>query len=197
MPSGSAETRRVVLDTSLFVNPEVRGSLGATPTEAFSAFLSLARSAPGLEFYMPPSVFEELMNFVNREALSGELLLTITQRPPARLDIRIPGEFLYDFVEQMRERVNKGLRIAEKSLRGALSAEQDVLIKDLRRKYRDALREGILDSKEDVDLMLLAYELGALLVTADAGVIAWAERIGIAWLPPEKFREFIEAASGR
>ena len=64
----------------------------------------------------------------------------------------------------------------------------------MRRKYRDALREGILDSKEDVDLLLLAYELDAVLVTADNGAVAWAEKLGITWLLPDKFTDFVEAA---
>ena len=143
---------------------------------------------------MPPSIFEELMNFVSRDEISGELLLHLNQKAPSMLDIKLPAMLLYEFVEEMRERVNKGLRIAEKSLRNAHSTEPDALIKDLRRKYRDALREGILDSKEDVDLLLLAYELDAVLVTADRGAVTWADKLGITWLMPDKFTSFVEAA---
>jgi hypothetical protein len=199
-PEGRCSTRsgkikRVVLDTSLFVNPEVRHSLGGTPTEAFTRFLSLAGEArETLEFYMPPSIFEELMNFVNEEAITGELLLHLNQKPPSMLNIKVPSMLLYEFVEEMRDRVNKGLRIAEKAVRGASSGETDAVVKDLRRKYRDALREGILDSKEDVDLIMLAYELDATLVTADKGATHWAEKLGVTWLLPEKFTEFVEAA---
>ncbi len=194
MPDRSGKIKRVVLDTSLFVNPEVRHSLGSTPTEAFSRFLDMAREATSLEFFMPPSIFEELMNFVSRDQISGELLLHLNQKAPSRLDIQLPSMLLYEFVEEMRERVNKGLRISEKALRRAHSTEPDELIKDLRRKYRDALREGILDSKEDVDLLLLAYELDAVLVTADGGAVIWADKLGIKWLLPEKFPSFVEAA---
>ena len=194
MQDRSGKIKRVVLDTSLFVNPEVRHSLGGTPTEAFSRFLALAREATTLEFFMPPSIFEELMNFVSRDEISGELLLHLNQKAPSMLDIKLPSMLLYEFVEEMRERVNKGLRIAEKSLRNAHSTEPDALIKDLRRKYRDALREGILDSKEDVDLLLLAYELDAVLVTADGGAVTWADKLGITWLMPDKFTSFVEAA---
>ncbi len=194
MQDRSGKIKRVVLDTSLFVNPEVRHSLGGTPTEAFSRFLALAREATTLEFFMPPSIFEELMNFVSRDDISGELLLHLNQKAPSRLDIKLPAMLLYEFVEEMRERVNKGLRISEKALRNAPATEHDALIKDLRRKYRDALREGILDSKEDVDLLLLAYELDAVLVTADGGAVTWADKLGITWLMPEKFTSFVEAA---
>ena len=143
---------------------------------------------------MPPSIFEELMNFVSRDEISGELLLHLNQKAPSRFDIKLPAMLLYEFVEEMRDRVNKGLRISEKALRSAHSSEPDVLIKDLRRKYRDALREGILDSKEDVDMLLLAYELDAVLVTADGGAVIWADKLGVKWLIPDKFTDFIKAA---
>ena len=73
----------------------------------------------------------------------------------------------------------------------------DEIIQDLRRKYREALREGIIDSKEDVDLLLLAMELDALLVTADQGLIKWAEKLGIKWLFPEKFKDYLLGAIKR
>ena len=97
----------------------------------------------------------------------------------------------------MRERVNKGLRIAEKAVRGAEKRKADEIIQDLRRKYREALREGIIDSKEDVDLLLLAMELDALLITADQGLIRWAEKLGIQWLFPEKFKDYLMGAIKR
>jgi predicted DNA-binding protein (UPF0278 family) len=53
------------------------------------------------------------------------------------------------------------------------------------------LREGIIDSKEDVDLILLAKELDALLVTVDHGAITWAEKLGIRWLLPAKFKDYL------
>lgn len=194
MSRASAPSRAVVLDTSVFVNPEVRAALGATPTEAMSVFLSLAPKAEGLSFYMPPSIFEELMNFVSRDALPPELLVHLNQRPPSRYEMSVPALFLYELVEEIRDRVNKGLRAAERAVRTAEKEGVDNAVKDLRRKYRDALREGIIDSKEDVDLILLARELDALLVTADQGAIAWADKLGIQWLLPEKFRDFLEAS---
>ena len=60
----TSERLKVVLDTSLFVNPDVRMSLGSTPTEALETFLFLAAQIHVLEFYMPPSIFEELLHFV-------------------------------------------------------------------------------------------------------------------------------------
>ncbi|MBI4824118.1 MAG: RNA ligase partner protein [Nitrospirae bacterium] len=182
---------KVVLDTSLFVNPDVRRSFGKTPTEALEGFLFLAAQVPILEFYMPPSVFEELLNFIEPEKVSGDLLVYLLQKPPKKHELIIPAFLLYELIEDVRERVNKGLRVAEKAVRSAGLKKADEVIQDLRHKYREALREGIIDSKEDVDLILLAMELNALLVTADQGAIKWAEKLGIKWLIPEKFKEYM------
>lgn len=188
---------RVVLDTSLFVNPDVRTSLGATPTEALETFLFLAAQIHIIEFYMPPSIFEELLHFVEKDKISGDLLLTLHQKPPKKHELKCPAFLLYELIEDMRDRVNKGLRLAEKAVRSAENKKADEIIQDLRRKYREALREGIIDSKEDVDLLLLAMELDALLITADQGLITWAEKLGIKWLFPEKFKDYIMSAIER
>ena len=65
----------------------------------------------------------------------------------------------------MRYRIIKGLRIAEEYTKEAgRMSEEDVgrLLNKLREKYREALRAGIIDSKEDLDVLLLAYELDAM-----------------------------------
>ncbi|MBI4685766.1 MAG: RNA ligase partner protein [Nitrospirae bacterium] len=183
--------RAVVLDTSLFVNPEVRESFGRTPTEAIDCFLSLAEQIPTLDFYMPPSIFEELLNFIEPEKISGDMLVVLQQKPPKKYELTCPAFLLYELIEDVRERVNKGLRVAEKAVRGVTKTGEEEIIKDLRRKYREALREGIIDSKEDVDLILLARELDALLVTADQGIIKWAEKLGVKWLIPPKFMDYL------
>ncbi len=193
----SSPPQRVVLDTSLFVNPDVRASLGDTPTEALETFLFLAAQIHILEFYMPPSIFGELLNFVQKDKIPGDLLVILHQKPPRKHELKCPAFLLYELIEDMRERVNKGLRIAEKAVRSAEKKKTEEIIQELRRKYRDALREGIIDSKEDVDLLLLAMELDALIITADQGLINWAEKLGIRWLFPEKFKDYLMAAIRR
>lgn len=189
--------RKVVLDTSLFVNPDVRLNLGSTPTAALETFLFLAAQIHILEFYMPPSVFGELLHFIEKDKISGDLLVILHQKPPKKHELKCPAFLLYELVEDIRERVNKGLRIAEKAVRAIEHGKSDDILQDLRRKYREALREGIIDSKEDVDLLLLSMELDALLVTADQGLIKWAEKLGIKWLFPDKFKEYLTGAIKR
>ena len=182
---------RVVLDTSLFVNPDVRRYFGDTPTEALEGFLFLAAQIPIMEFYMPPSIFKELLHFIDMRRISGDLLVILHQKPPSKYEMSCPAFLLYELIEDIRERINKGLRVAEAAVRRVGKKSEREIIQELRKKYREALREGIIDSKEDVDLILLARELDALLVTADHGVIKWAEKLGIKWLFPEKFREYL------
>ncbi|MGO9952321.1 MAG: RNA ligase partner protein [Dissulfurispiraceae bacterium] len=195
--AGLFRREKVVLDTSLFVNPDVRNNLGRTPTEALETFLFMAAQIHILEFYMPPSIFQELFNFVDKDKITGDMLLFLHQKPPKKHDLKCPAYILYELIEDMRDRVNRGLRVAESAVRSTDKKKVDEIIQDMRKKYREALREGIIDSKEDVDLLLLAMELDALLVTADQGLIKWAEKFGIRWLIPEKFSEYLAGAVKR
>lgn len=188
---------KIVLDTSLFVNPDVRTSLGNTPTEALETFLFLAAQIHIMEFYMPPSIFQELFNFVEKDRVPAELLLFLRQKSPKKHELKCPAFLLYELIEEIRERVNKGLRIAEAAVRSTEKKKIDEIIQDMRRKYREALREGIIDSKEDVDLLLLAMELDAILITADKGLIKWADKLGIRWLFPERFKDYLTGAIKR
>lgn len=182
---------RVVLDTSLFVNPEVRDNFGNSPTEAIKGFLLLAERIPSLEFYMPSSIFNELMNFVDRRKVPGRMLAVLHQKSPSRHSLNCPAVFLYELIEDIRDRVNKGLRIAEKAVRDVGKTDERKIIQNMRKSYREALRDGIIDSKEDVDLILLAWELDALLVTVDQGALRWAEKLGIRWLLPGMFKDYL------
>jgi len=191
MRSARRKKDKIVLDTSIFVNPEVRNDFGNSPTEAIREFLKLARQIPELEFYMPTSIFSELTNFVSLEKIPGELLSVLYQKSPSKHELTCPAVFLYELIEDIRERVNKGLRIAEKAVRSASKEDERQIIHNMRKNYREALRDGIIDSKEDVDLILLAKELNAILVTVDNGAITWAEKLGIRWLFPTKFKEYL------
>jgi hypothetical protein len=191
MKSVKSRKDKVVLDTSLFVNPEVRNDFGDSPTEAIKGFLVMAEQIPALEFYMPSSIFKELLNFIDQRKIPGRFLAILNQKSPSRHELTCPAFFLYELIEDIRDRINKGLRIAEKAVRNAGKVDEREVIQGMRKNYREALREGIIDSKEDVDLILLAKELDALLVTVDHGAILWAEKLGIRWLLPNKFKDYL------
>lgn len=187
--------RKVVLDTSVFVNPDIRNFFGETPEQAIEEFIKIAKKAKNLEFYIPSTVFKELMYFVDEKKIPSEFYFLIRIKSPDKHRSVCPAIFFYELVEEMRQRINKGLRVAENAVRNATQKEPDEIIKDLRKKYREALREGIIDSKEDVDLIFLSMELKATLVTGDQGLIKWADKLGIEWIVPEKFKDFLLSAT--
>jgi RNA ligase partner protein len=186
----------LVVDTSIFINPDARQFFGQSPLEAFLSFLRQLKNKRGISCYMPPSVYEELMKFLEIKLPTKEAIL-INKKPPASYQTQIPALFLYEFIEEIRNRINKGLRIAEKYSRkvmksAPLGQTEEEIIKSLREEYRTALREGIIDSKEDFDLVLLAKELDAHLVTSDNGLIRWAQKLGIHCLSAEELKHLLE-----
>ena len=61
----------------------------------------------------------------------------------------------------------------------------------MREKYRSALRDGIVDSKEDFEVILLAKELHGTVVTADKGLQKYADKIGVGIIDAHVFPEFL------
>ncbi|HIP86442.1 MAG TPA: RNA ligase partner protein [Aquifex aeolicus] len=183
-----------VLDTSVFTNPQLYKKFAENILDAMEDLLYLIEHSRA-EFYMPVSVYEELQKMVKLEKLIPKFELVIRLRNPRRYNLLIPADFLYEFISDLRGRVNKGLRIAEEHVRDAQNKQKEALgevIRSLREKYREALRQGILDSKEDVEVLLLAYELDAILVSADEGLRNWAKKLGIKLISPDYFKELLE-----
>jgi len=188
---------KIVLDTSIFVNPDSRCYFGTSPRKALNEFLDIVEDKKHISCYMPPSVYEELLSFIEKLPPTKKTLI-INKKPPASYEASVPAILVYEFIEEMRARINKGLRIAEKYSRRGLNAvasddkrKDEDLVKSLRQEYRVALREGVIDSKCDFDLILLAKELGAHLATADQGLIIWAQKLGIPCISAEELKEII------
>ncbi len=184
---------KIVLDTSLFVNPDSRFVFGNTPRNALESFLDQLSEKQHISCHIPPSVYTELMKFIE-DTLPVKKTILLDKRPPSSYQSSIPALFVYELIEEMRMRINKGLRIAEKYNRKGLNTEkkeEKEIIKTLRHEYRIALREGTIDSKEDFDLILLAKELNAYLSTSDNGLIKWAQKLGIACLNSQELKEML------
>ncbi|WP_121013172.1 RNA ligase partner protein [Hydrogenivirga caldilitoris] len=185
-----------VLDTSVFTNPDVYETFGERDQlGAIENFIHLAIHS-GAKFYMPSSVYDEMLKMLDLGPLSAEFEMVVRIRSPRKYDIRIPSEVLYELIEEVRHRINKGLRIAEEHTKEAgkiTEADVGKVINKLREKYRDALRQGIIDSREDVDVLLLAYELDGTVVTADEGLRRWADKVGIKLINPRNFRGILES----
>ena len=145
-----------------------------------------------MKVYMPSSVYEELKKMLKTPRIPPKARAVFRVKSPKKYEIQIPAFLLYELIDDIRQRINKGLRVAEEAVRASTQKKPDEIINALRRKYREALREGIVDSKEDIELILLALELDGLLLSADRGILALADKLGIRWVPPEEIRDTLE-----
>ena len=175
-----------VIDTSVFTNPDVFAQFGPDSLVAIEHFLKLADNA-NADFYMPGSVYDELRTMKDLGGLAPEFERVVKLRSPRRFQLQLPAEILYEFIEEVRARIDRGLRVAEEHAKLGHAAGEQVgpVIARLRERYRETLRRGIIDSREDVDVLLLAYELDAVLVTADEGLRKWADKVGVKILSPQ------------
>lgn len=189
--------RRFVLDTSVFTNPHVAAQFGEDSAAGLVTFLQLARRCPA-EFYMPLSVYDEFRNMRDLEELAADFETVVWVRSPRRFSLTIPSDVLYEFIDEVRGRIDRGLRIAEEHTKraGAASGMPPEIITRLRERFREAMRKGLVDSREDVDAVLLALELDAELVSADEGMRKLGNRMGIKLLTADYLRRVMENLIG-
>lgn len=180
-----------VLDTSMFVNPDARKYLGQSVHDAVVSFLAIAAKAKGIKFYMTPSVVKELRYFAEKELPSFKN--TIIVKAPSLYELKIPAILMYKFIDELRSRVNAGLRISEKFVRDEKTPIDEKLHK-LRVQYKESLREGILDSEEDFEVLMLAKEMDATIITLDQGLVKAAEELGVKCMAIDAFYGHIKEA---
>ncbi|WP_152040301.1 RNA ligase partner protein [Salinigranum salinum] len=209
---GELPRQRFVLDTSLFITEEIRRE-GESLEPAVVRLLDLvatARLELNISCYMPPSIHDELATMLRDRDVSDEVFSRldtwVVRKSPDRYGVTIPANIVYNFIDEMSDRVNRGLRVSEEALRevqqldpellasddGDYVTEADRVLSNMRDKYRRALRQGVLDSREDFDLLVLARELDAGVVTEDRGVISWADEFGLRYVHGGQFPTLLE-----
>ncbi len=214
--SGSLPRQRFVLDTSLFITDEIRED-GRSLEETILHLLDLvatARLELNISCYMPPSIHDELGTMLRdrevSDAVHSRLDTWVVRKSPDRYGVTIPADIVYEFIDEMSDRVNRGLRVSEEAIReveqldpaelasdanddrSEYMTEADRILSDMRDKYRRALRRGVLDSREDFDLLVLARELDAGVVTEDRGIISWADEFGLRYVRAGQFPTLLE-----
>ncbi len=184
--------RRLVADTTMFTDVRLREILGAPDldkaVEIMARILSRAANILDVKVYVAPSVEREmevfmLANGVRRETLES-LKAWLIVKPPSLHDLRVPASVFRRYVELVRQRLDKGLRIAEEHVRKAYHQEEAKVIRGLRERYREGTRKGVVDSIQDIDTVFLAMELKAAIVSSDEGVKWLAQELGIPVLSP-------------
>ncbi|MEN6591823.1 MAG: RNA ligase partner protein [Methanobacterium sp.] len=204
--------QRFVLDTTAFTDNKLRdvygeGELNNT-VDYLLDVIAKSRIKLNMSCHMPPITYKEFSEYMARYECPREIMVKadtwIVKKSPNRYDTKIPSEIFYEYVQDMRDRMNKGMRISENAIweaavqslvmmsRGEKKAqiENEIVgkaIADFRKRYRQALRKGTLDSAPDLDVLLLAKELGAGVVAADEGIKVWAERLGLRFLSAKSF----------
>ena len=208
--STEAFKQRFVLDTSLFLTEDIRRPEESLQ-DAVCRLLELianARLNLGISCYMPPTIHDELTTMLEARDVDDEvyskLNTWVIRKHPDRYAVSIPANVVYSFVDEMSNRVDRGLRVSEQAVRKAEQTEDEVLeehdhmtevdavISNLRDKYRSAMRTGVLDSREDFDLLILARELEAGVVTEDKGIIGWTEDFGLRYIRGREFPDLLE-----
>lgn len=122
-----------VIDTSIFTNVDVSNSFGKSPTASLRKFLRLISKMDGPSFYMPPSIHSELMNFVDIDKIPKDLQVKIFQRSPKKYEMSVPSFLLYELIEDVRLRIDKGLRVAEQAVRNVMTDTEPETITHLRK----------------------------------------------------------------
>lgn len=216
MSSKPKEKQRFVLDTTALTSIELRHR-DETLCQAMERVLHMigeARMKLNISCHIPyPTVYNEMKQFIRRYGCDKSILVELdtwlVKKTPSRFEVKIPSEVFYEYVKDMRERMNRGMKVGESCIRLSAAEAQELsgkgfgkrridrestgnIIKDFRAKYRNALRYGTLDSAPDLDVLLLAKEMEGGVVAADEGIKKWAEQLGLRFVYGATFPKMIE-----
>jgi RNA ligase partner protein len=203
---------KYILDTNLFFNMEPGLGIGKKTEEVVvkaTQAMKRLKTAQRAEFFMPPRVVNEFLSFFEdkEQAFLKAFLAEVTVKSPDLHKIQFPAEVFYKIVEDVRGRSYRGLTIGEEELKKVASQlmggaklqgkefelKIGKFIKTLRDRYRQATRFGFLDSLADLDVIALAKELDAYLVSTDEGVINWGRIFGVKEMAAEVFGQKLQA----
>ncbi len=202
---------KFILDTNVFFNMEAGLELGKKTEEVIvgltERIVNLKKNKKA-EFFMPPRAVDELLSFFEdkEQIFLKDFLSQITVKSPDSSKTSFSSSVFYKLVEDIRLRSYRGLTVGEEEIVNAarlMSGAGDMskkdfeikigaVVKKFRERYRNATRTGFLDSLTDLDLIVLAIEQDAYLVTTDEGVLAWGRTFGVKEMPSGVFRKRLE-----
>jgi hypothetical protein len=207
--------QRFVLDTTAITDAGLRIKEGyeslCESAHEILDLIALARLKLDISCYIPfPSVYSELTSFLKRNNCSSDIFIKLdtwlVKKTPNRYEVKIPAAIFYEYITVVRQKMNKGRRLAEEYIwessavasklceSGEKNIEVEIgnLISRFRDKYRTSMRQGILDSAPDMDVLLLAKELEAGVVSSDAGIKKWSEKLGLRFVEASKFPRMLK-----
>lgn len=188
-----------VIDTNVFFNLEVKTGLGDSAHDIIVRFTEIARKLQAekkAQFFIPPSIAHEITEFTSTTATKQDidmLLGVFTIKSPHVSDVQFPASVFYTLIDEIRVRSYRGLTIAQeqieataqlvsgKTFENKVAYQKGIgeIVSKLRERYRQATRFNFLDSTADLDLIVLAKEMDAHLVSVDEGVVRWGRLFGV------------------
>ncbi len=211
--------QRFVLDTTAITDTGLRLREGyeniCESAQEVLDLIAIARLKFDISCYIPyPTVYGELVSFLRRYNCSEDVFVKLdtwlVKKTPNRYEVKIPAAIFYEYVLTMRQKINRGRKLAEEFIwessavtssiisgnenekKEAVEREIGSLIGKFRDKYKTTMRQGILDSSPDLDVLLLAKELEAGVVSSDAGIRKWSERMGLRFVEASKFPRMLK-----
>ncbi len=211
--------QRFVLDTTAITDTGLRLREGyeniCESAQEVLDLIAIARLKFDISCYIPyPTVYGELVSFLRRYNCSEDVFVKLdtwlVKKTPNRYEVKIPAAIFYEYVLTMRQKINRGRKLAEEYIwessavtssiisgnenekKEAVEREIGSLIGKFRDKYKTTMRQGILDSSPDLDVLLLAKELEAGVVSSDAGIRKWSERMGLRFVEASKFPRMLK-----
>lgn len=182
------------LDTNILFSFQKGINLGNSPAEVADLLIKVGQGKKA-RFLMPPRIVEEIYYLADASTKPkiDEFLAQVTVQSPTTHNQTIGVQILYDFVNESRVRTQQGLHIADEIIvqtaQSYLQKQEMAKIdfqkslqpikENLRLRYRNATRTGFIDSLADLDLLFLAKESEASLISADEGVVVWGRKMGV------------------
>jgi RNA ligase partner protein len=187
---------------------EAESGLGKNSKEVMLSLYNygLQLGSSYVQFYMPPAILDEVLTFLPETDENLKKLLSVVQiKSPEISNIKFSAKVFYTIVKDIRERSYRGLTIAEEELANAVKdmsgktldhiEHQKQIgkhVTKLRERYRNATRTKFLDSVADLDLIVLAQELDASVVSSDEGIMIWARLFGVKETKPQFLKDQLE-----
>ena len=116
--------QRFVLDTTAFTDNKLRDDYGDgelhKTVDVLLDLIARSRIKLNMSCHMPPITYKEFSDYITRYECPQETMIKaetwIVKKSPNRYDTKIPSEIFYEYVQDMRERMNKGMRISESAV---------------------------------------------------------------------------------
>lgn len=178
---------RIVLDASVFGNPYIYTRFDQDRKKALLKMLAMMKER-NIEVYVTPSVRKEIASMLDNQNDIVEFDKYWNIQSPD-LNYNISAFVVWEYIDDVRNKINKSLRIAEDFVG---KETRDENIRELREKFRQEIRHNLLDSTTDLEVILLSKQIDGYILSLDYGLIKFADLLGCKRINPEVIDHIIQ-----